>query len=185
MIDAAATKPFGFQAFFPGPGWGGHCIPVDPAYLSWRVRQMGETARFVELAREINKKMPVYVVQRIGEALNEHGKSMKAAKVMLLGVTYKADVGDIRESPAEQIIKRLIRSGADVSFHDPFVETIEVDGAVLERTSLTQDALKSSDIVVIVTDHSDYDWGWVLSNSQLVLDTRNAMRGLSGPIVKL
>ncbi|HWD10024.1 MAG TPA: nucleotide sugar dehydrogenase, partial [Actinomycetota bacterium] len=127
VITAAATKPFGYQPFYPGPGWGGHCIPVDPAYLSWRVRQLGDTAHFIDLAREINNRMPVYVVQRIAEALNEEGKSLKGSAVLILGVAYKPDVGDLRESPALDVIARLRKSGANVSFHDPYVGSIRLE----------------------------------------------------------
>ena len=185
VIDAAATKPFGFQAFYPGPGWGGHCIPVDPAYLSWRVRQLGETARFVELAREINRKMPGYVVQRIGDALNNVGLSFKSSKALVLGVTYKPDVSDLRESPAIQIIEKLRKTGAKVSYHDPFVESIQLKAGDLRSVELTEDVVTGFDIVIVHTDHSSYDWEWIATRSKLILDTRNAMRGTKGPVVKL
>ncbi|MGH2810470.1 MAG: nucleotide sugar dehydrogenase, partial [Actinomycetota bacterium] len=184
VIDAAATKPFGFEPFYPGPGWGGHCIPVDPAYLSWRVRQMGSTARFVELAREFNKLMPVYIVQRCGEALNEIGKSLKGARILVLGVTYKADVADVRESPAEPIIGRLKSAGAEVSFHDPFVERMDINDGTIPRVD-PDSSLDSSDLVLIHTPHSSYDWQSILSRARLVLDTRNVTAGLPGPVVKL
>ncbi|MBW3589229.1 MAG: nucleotide sugar dehydrogenase [Actinobacteria bacterium] len=185
VIEAASTKPFGFQAFYPGPGWGGHCIPVDPAYLSWRVRQLGETARFVELAREINKKMPTYVVQRIGEALNNQGRSLKASKVLVLGITYKADVGDLRESSAIQILEKLAKSGADVGYHDPFVESVDLKGGRLSSVELNEETLSDYDIVMVHTNHSSYDWDFIAAHSPLVLDTRNALHGLQGNIVKL
>ncbi len=185
VIEAASTKPFGFQAFYPGPGWGGHCIPVDPAYLSWRVRQLGETARFVELAREINKKMPTYVVQRIGEALNIEGRSLKASKVLVLGITYKADVGDLRESSAIQILEKLTKSGAEVAYHDPFVESIDLKGESLSSVELTEENLSAYDIVLVHTAHSTYDWSFISAHAPLVLDTRNALHGLQGNIVKL
>jgi UDP-N-acetyl-D-glucosamine dehydrogenase len=185
VIDAAATKPFGFQAFYPGPGWGGHCIPVDPAYLSWRVKQLGETAHFVELAREINKRMPAYVVQRIGECLNDRGKSLKDSWVMILGVAYKAGIDDIRESPAIEIISRLRKSGAEVCFHDPYVEQFTAGDITLDRVDLSNDAIRRADIVVIHTDHPTYDWASIASTARLVLDTRNALKGLKGPIVRL
>lgn len=185
VIEAASTKPFGFQAFYPGPGWGGHCIPVDPAYLSWRVRQLGETARFVELAREINKKMPTYVVQRIGEALNNQGRSLKASKVLVLGITYKADVGDLRESSAIQILEKLAKSGADVGYHDPYVESVDLKGGTLNSVELNEETLSAYDIVMVHTDHSSYNWAFIAAHSPLVLDTRNALHGQQGNIVKL
>ena len=185
VIDAAATKPFGFEPFYPGPGWGGHCIPVDPTYLSWSVRKLGSTARFVELAREFNKRMPVYVVQRCGEALNQHGKSLKGSRILVLGVTYKANVADMRETPATAIIARLIAAGAEVCFHDPFVEEIEVKSSKLLRTELNEGALWGADLVLIHTPHQSYDWQWIASRARLILDARNATGGLSGNIVKL
>lgn len=185
VIDAAATKPFGFQPFYPGPGWGGHCIPVDPAYLSWRVRQMGDTAHFVELAREINNRMPAWVVQRIGDCLNDQGKSLKGSWVMLLGVAYKAGVADVRESPAIEILSRLGKAGAEVCFHDPYVEKIALGNATLDRVDFNHDAVRRADIVVVHTDHSTYDWGWLSRSARLILDTRNALKGLEGPIVRL
>ena len=180
VIDAASTKPFGFHPFYPGPGWGGHCIPVDPAYLSWRVRQMGGTAHFVELAREINARMPAYVVQRITDALNDEGKSLKASRILLLGVAYKPDVGDVRESPALEILARLRKAGAHVSFHDPYVDEVLVAGEVIQARELNAAALRESDIVVAITNHSTYDWGDVAERSRLVLDTRNALSGVDG-----
>ncbi|HYP21962.1 MAG TPA: nucleotide sugar dehydrogenase [Actinomycetota bacterium] len=180
VIDAASTKPFGFHPFYPGPGWGGHCIPVDPAYLSWRVRQMGGTAHFVELAREINARMPAYVVQRITDALNDEGKSLKASRILLLGVAYKPDVGDVRESPALEILARLRKAGANVSFHDPYVEEVRVAGEVIPVRTLDSAALRESDIVVAITNHSTYDWQDISDRSRLVLDTRNALAGITG-----
>lgn len=180
VIDAASTKPFGFHPFYPGPGWGGHCIPVDPAYLSWRVRQMGGTAHFVELAREINARMPAYVVQRITDALNDEGKSLKSSRILLLGVAYKPDVGDVRESPALEILARLRKAGANVSFHDPYVEEVHVAGEVLRGRDLDAAALRESDIVVAITNHSTYDWADVADRARLVLDTRNALAGVDG-----
>lgn len=185
VVEAAATKPFGFQAFYPGPGWGGHCIPVDPAYLSWRVRQMGATARFVELAREFNERMPGYVVERIGEVLNERGKSLKNSSVLVLGVTYKPDVPDVRESPAVKIIERLRKAGSAVSFNDPHVKTIESGTEALEGVALSDEVLSEADLILIHTDHSEYDWERVARRASLILDTRNALKGIQGPILKL
>ena len=185
VIDAAATKPFGFHPFYPGPGWGGHCIPVDPAYLSWRVRQMGETARFVELAREINDRMPAYVVQRVSECLNQEGKSLKSSRILLLGVAYKPNVGDVRESPALEILKRLHKTGANVKYHDPFVEELLVDGTTFKTIGLSAEALGFVDLVVVVTDHAQYEWTWIAENASMILDTRNALAGLEGNVVRL
>lgn len=180
VIEAASTKPFGFHPFYPGPGWGGHCIPVDPAYLSWRVRQMGGTAHFVELAREINARMPAYTVQRIADALNDEGKSLKASRILLLGVAYKPDVGDVRESPALEILARLRKAGADVAFHDPYVDEVRVAGEILRGSDLDAAALREADIVVAITNHSTYDWADVAERARLVLDTRNALAGVEG-----
>lgn len=180
VIDAAATKPFGFQAFYPGPGWGGHCIPVDPAYLSWRVRQMGATAHFVELAREINDRMPGYVVQRISECLNDQGKSLRASRVLLLGVAYKPDISDVRESPALSILERLQKAGADAAFHDPYVERVTLKSGVIERTELNAATLREADIVIAVTAHSSYDWNDIADRARVILDTRNALKHTPG-----
>ncbi|MGH2705989.1 MAG: nucleotide sugar dehydrogenase [Actinomycetota bacterium] len=185
VIDAAATKPFGFHPFYPGPGWGGHCVPVDPAYLSWRVRRMGETARFVELARELNARMPGYVVQRVAEVLNEDGRSLKGARVLLLGVSYKRDVGDVRQSPALEILTRLGKAGAEVGFHDPYVEALDLPGGRMARSRLDAEALAGADLVLVVTDHSSYDWGYIASTARRIFDTRNALAGRDGPIVRL
>lgn len=181
VIDAAATKPFGFQPFYPGPGWGGHCIPVDPAYLSWRVRQLGETARFVELAREINERMPGYVVERIAECLNDEGKSLRGSTVLVLGVTYKAGVADLRESPALEIVERLSKKGAKVRFNDPYVTAMDH----ADYTEFDENSVSSADITVIVTDHATYNWSLVAEHAKLVLDTRNALKGLAGQIIRL
>ncbi|MGI8426562.1 MAG: nucleotide sugar dehydrogenase [Actinomycetota bacterium] len=185
VIDAAATKPFGFEPFYPGPGWGGHCIPVDPAYLSWRVRQMGATARFVDLAREFNQKMPAYVVQRMGEALNEHGKSLKSSRILVLGVTYKADVADLRESPAIEIVERARKSGAEVTFHDPFEKLIPLKQGSLDRIELDEQNVAAADLVLLHTAHASYDLPWLAEHARLILDTRNAFHGISGTVVKL
>jgi UDP-N-acetyl-D-glucosamine dehydrogenase len=184
VIEAAATKPFGFQPFYPGPGWGGHCIPVDPAYLSWSVRRSGKTARFVELAREINLAMPAYVVEQIAECLNGQGQSVQGTTIIVLGVAYKADVADERGAPSLEIISRLIKSGATAIFHDPYIEKLTISGEVIERTGLDEGLDKAS-LTVIVTDHSDYDWEQIVSKSKMVLDTRNATKGLKGNIVRL
>ncbi len=172
VIGAAKTKPFGFTPFYPGPGFGGHCIPVDPQYLRWKLKTLDYNARFIELAEEINFGMPGHVVGKIAEALGSRGKSLKGSSVLVLGVAYKRDVNDIRESPALEILSLLREKGASVSYHDPHVPRLPA----LELTSVALDdaALKKSDCVAIITDHSIFDWGKVVRNSKLLVDTRNA-----------
>ena len=184
VIRAAATKPFGFMPFYPGPGIGGHCIPLDPHYLSWKARQHGFDSRFIGLAEEVNSRMPEHVVQLVADGLNDESKSMKGSRVLLLGVAYKKDIDDVRESPALSIIDRLRARGAAVSYHDPFVKEIHFDdahteggGEPLESVSLTDEELRSSDCVVIVTDHSQTDYQRVCRLSSLIVDTRNALNG--------
>jgi UDP-N-acetyl-D-glucosamine dehydrogenase len=175
VVEAAATKPFGFMPFYPGPGVGGHCIPLDPTYLAWQVRRdAGHQFRILEQAQDINAQMPSYVATRIGDALNEVGKAVKDAKILALGVTYKADVGDIRESPALQLISFLHRKGATVAFHDPFVEEVPLNGGVLPRTELTLRAISAADCVALITPHRTYDLDWILQHAALVFDARNA-----------
>src|ERR687889_643534 len=182
VIRAAATKPFGFMAFYPGPGIGGHCIPLDPHYLSWKARQHGFDSRFISLAEEVNSRMPEHVVQLVSDGLNDERKAMNGSNVLLLGVAYKRDVDDVRESPALSIIDRLRAKGANVRYHDPFVSEIRFDdahtegpGEPLQSTELTDDELKAADCVVIVTDHSDIDYANVCQLSKLIVDTRNAL----------
>jgi len=177
VIDAASTKPFGFMPFYPGPGLGGHCIPIDPLYLSWKLKTLNYTARFIELASEINTGMPLYVVSKVVDALNGKKKSVNGAKVLILGVTYKKDVSDVRESPAIDVIKYLKNKGADVSFHDPYVDSIHEINDV-KRVELREDVLAKADCVVIVTDHNNIDYKWVVKNSKLVVDTRNATKDI-------
>ncbi|HET6974312.1 MAG TPA: nucleotide sugar dehydrogenase [Pyrinomonadaceae bacterium] len=184
VIRAAATKPFGFMAFYPGPGIGGHCIPLDPHYLSWKARQHGFDSRFIGLAEEVNSRMPEHVVQLVSDGLNDERKAMKGSNVLLLGVAYKKDVNDVRESPALSIIDRLRAKGANVKYHDPFVADVHFDdahtdsiGEPLSSVPLTDDELRSSDCVIIVTDHSDIDYKRVCSTSSLIVDTRNALNG--------
>ena len=174
VIAAAKTKPFGFMPFYPGPGLGGHCIPVDPQYLAWKLRTLNYNARFIQLADEINHEMPAYVLRKITDALNDDGMPLKGSSVLLLGVAYKADVGDYRESPAMDLIELLLSKGAKVSYHDPLVPNVEMTEFSFEAVELDAAALRSADCVVIVTAHSSYDWRWVVANSRLVLDTRNA-----------
>ena len=184
VIRAAATKPFGFMAFYPGPGIGGHCIPLDPHYLSWKARQHGFDSRFISLAEEVNSRMPEHVVQLVSDGLNDERKAMKGSRVLLLGVAYKKDIDDVRESPALSIIDRLRAKGADVRYHDPFVKEVRFDdahiegsGESLESVPLTDEELRSSDCVIIVTDHSEIDYGRVCSLTSVIVDTRNALNG--------
>jgi UDP-N-acetyl-D-glucosamine dehydrogenase len=182
VIDAARTKPFGFQAFYPGPGLGGHCIPIDPFYLAWVARKYGMTSRFIELAGEINTAMPAYVVQKIADALNEHGKPIRGSKITLLGMAYKKDVDDSRESPGLELMELLLQKGAVVCYNDPHISRLprtrrhpDLD---MTSTELSAEHLRSRDCVVIVTDHSAYNWGHIGEHAPLIVDTRNAMRGV-------
>ena len=184
VIAAAATKPFGFMPFYPGPGIGGHCIPLDPHYLSWKARQHGFDSRFIGLAEEVNSRMPEHVVTLIADGLNDAQKPLKGSRVLLLGVAYKKDVNDVRESPALAIIDRLRAKGANVSYHDPFIPEVRFDdahtdssGEPLESVPLTDEELRASDCVCIVTDHSEVDYARVVELAPLVVDTRNALKG--------
>jgi UDP-N-acetyl-D-glucosamine dehydrogenase len=173
VIEAAATKPFGFMKFTPGPGLGGHCIPVDPHYLAWKMRTLNYRTRFIELASEINAEMPEFVVGKVRAALNARKRSVNGARVLVLGVAYKRDVNDVRESPALDIIGLLAADGADVAYHDPFVPQLAEDGAPLLSVPLTDQALTDADAVVIVTDHTDIDYARVLERAQVVVDARH------------
>jgi UDP-N-acetyl-D-glucosamine dehydrogenase len=182
VIRAAATKPFGFMPFYPGPGIGGHCIPLDPHYLSWKARQHGFDSRFIGLAEEVNSRMPEHVVQLVIDGLNDSEKSLKGSRVLLLGAAYKKDINDVRESPALSIIDRLRAKGADVRYHDPFVPEIRFDdahtegsGEPLSSVPLTDEELRAADCAVIVTDHSGVDYRRVCALSSLIVDTRNAL----------
>jgi UDP-N-acetyl-D-glucosamine dehydrogenase len=175
VIEAAASKPFGFMAFQPGPGVGGHCIPLDPTYLAWQVRRdAGRQFRILEQAQDVNAQMPAWVAARIGEALNEHAKPLKGARVLVLGVAYKPEVGDVRESPSLRVMSALARRGAKVTFHDPFVEAVTVDGKRLSRSELTARAVAGADLVALLTPHSAYDLDWLARVATLVFDARNA-----------
>ena len=188
VIDAAATKPFGYMAFYPGPGLGGHCIPIDPHYLSWKLKTLNYSARFIELAEEINSSMPAYVVGKIADALNDGGKAIRGSKILVLGVAYKKNSNDLRESPALDICRLLLEKGADVKFHDPYISTLQTEAGSLQRSELTDQALGSADCLVIVTDHGAYDWRFVVDHARLIVDTRNATRGIQSNrcrIVKL
>jgi UDP-N-acetyl-D-glucosamine dehydrogenase len=181
VIKAASTKPFGFMPFYPGPGLGGHCIPVDPHYLSWKLKTLNYNARFIELASEINTAMPLYVVEKVTDALNDARKSVRGARIVVLGVAYKRDIDDVRESPALDIIGLLQNKGGEVCYHDPYVPSIRLDSYGRMHTSdYTDELLEGADCVVIVTDHTSYDWQHVLDHSAIVVDTRNATSGRYG-----
>jgi len=181
IIGAAATKPFGFTPFYPGPGLGGHCIPIDPFYLTWRARQFEMTTRFIELAGEINLSMPAYVVDRLADALNERGRSLNGARILVLGVAYKRDLDDDRESPAFKLMELLVRKHAQVTYHDPFVPSLKSGRRYdfrLDSIALTAEALAAVDAVLIATDHSTIDYDFIVRHASLVVDSRNATRNV-------
>jgi UDP-N-acetyl-D-glucosamine dehydrogenase len=187
VIDAASTKPFGFMPFYPGPGLGGHCIPIDPHYLAWKLRTLNYNARFIELAADINFGMPGYVASKIQDALNDAGKAVKGARVVILGVAYKRDVGDVRESPAIDIIRLLRAKGADLAYHDPYVPHLVHEEIDLRSVAFNAEVITAADCVVVVTDHHWYDWAWLAQHARLIVDTRNVLRGVPVPaqVVKL
>ncbi len=188
VIEAASSKPFGYMPFHPGPGLGGHCIPIDPSYLSWKLRSLNYRTKFIELAVDINLGMPAYVVQKVVDALNDAGKPVKNANLLILGVSYKRDIDDVRESPAFDIIKLLREKGGKISYHDPYVSTFQHDGEVMQSVELTEKMLAQQDCVVIVTDHTCIDYRWVANHCKLIMDSRNATKGIHGAparIVKL
>lgn len=174
VIDAAATKPFGFMRFYPGPGLGGHCIPVDPHYLSWKLRSLNYYARFIELAGDINTHMPEYVVDRIARVLNEHQRAISGSRILVLGVAFKRDIDDVRESPSVDVLRLLARDGAQVKYHDPYVPKVSLDDTQLESVPLSKSQLAEADIVVILTDHTQVDYHEVVAQAKLVFDARNA-----------
>jgi UDP-N-acetyl-D-glucosamine dehydrogenase len=177
VIDAAKTKPFGFMPFYPGPGLGGHCIPIDPFYLSWKAKQFNFEARFIELAGQVNGSMPEYVVNRVAEALNAHRKPLNGSRVHVLGVAYKRDIDDVRESPALDVIELLMRRGATVTYSDPFVP--EVDHGPHQITGIpVADGAANADCAVIVTDHKSFDYPSIVETFPLIVDTRNALKGI-------
>ena len=176
VIEAAATKPFGFMKFTPGPGLGGHCIPIDPLYLSWKMKTLNYTARFIELASEINTSMPRYVVTRIQDALNRYKKPLNGSKVLILGVAYKPNINDMRESPALDIIHMLREKGAIVSYHDPYVPEIDHDNIQMASEKDLQSSIEEADLVAIITDHQKYDYNMIGEKAQLIFDARNAMK---------
>jgi UDP-N-acetyl-D-glucosamine dehydrogenase len=180
IIDAAATKPFGYMPFYPGPGLGGHCIPIDPHYLSWKLRSLNFFTRFIDLAAEINRGMPLHVVNRIALLLNGRRKALNGSKVLVVGVTYKRDTADVRESPALDVIELLRERGADVAYADSYVPELELEGHRIPSRPLTPASLAAEDAVVIVTDHSDVDYGALVAHATVVFDTRNATKRLGG-----
>ncbi len=175
VIDAAATKPFGFMKFTPGPGLGGHCIPIDPLYLSWKLKSMNYTARFIELASEINTNMPRFVLSKIQDALNNRRKPLRGSRVLILGAAYKRDIDDLRESPALDVIHLLREKGAEVSYYDPYIPHIRSDELEMDSVSDWQAEVKAADCVVIITDHQIFDYPTILASAQLIVDTRNAL----------
>lgn len=188
VIDAAKTKPFGFMPFYPGPGLGGHCIPIDPFYFSWKAKQYGCEPRFIETAGYVNSQMPHYVVQKVQDALNSDKKAINGAKILILGMAYKKDIDDVRESPALDVAHLLLDKGADIKYFDPYIPTVRVNGYTLECLDVMDlDAtITEADCVVITTDHSVMDYGGVLEQAKLIVDTRNALKGYSDPkIVRL
>ena len=188
VIDAAATKPFGFMPFYPGPGIGGHCIPVDPLYLSWKMRLTGYEARFISLADDINRAMPAHVLSLVSDALNEAGRAMKGARVLVLGVAYKRGIGDTRESPAYEIIASLHRKGAHVSYADPHVPSFSVEGIALKTVELTDEELRAADCVLVLADHPEFTYSAVAREGRLIVDTRNCIPDgtpAGGRVIKL
>jgi len=180
VMDAAATKPFGIMRFNPGPGVGGHCIPLDPFYLAWKARQYDFHTRFIELAGEINNLMPYFVREKVGRALNMRGLPLKGAKILMLGMSYKKDIPDWRESPALKILDLLMQDGAVIDYHDPYVPSFQDEhGRVRHSIPMTTQAISGADCVLITTDHSQTDWDFVVRNARLVVDTRNATRNAS------
>lgn len=188
VIEAASTKPFGYMPFYPGPGYGGHCIPVDPFYLTWKAKEVDYSTKFIELAGEINTQMPYYVVDRTIEALNDRGKAIRGAKILVLGVAYKKDVDDQRESPSLKIIQILQRKGAQVSYHDPYVPHCfghrDYPDLDLWSEELNESLLRKMDAVIVATDHSVYDFDWIVAQASLIIDTRNAIRGTHKHVIK-
>jgi len=175
VIDAAATKPFGFMKFTPGPGLGGHCIPIDPHYLAWKMRSLNYKTRFIEVAGEVNSEMPLFWVRKVTDRLNDQARSVRGSKVLVVGVAYKKDIDDLRESPALDIIRLLHQQGARVTYHDPFIPALDEDGEHLESVPLTPEAVAASDCVVIVTDHSVLDWAMIRDRAPAIVDTRNVI----------
>lgn len=184
VIEAAKTKPFGFMPFYPGPGLGGHCIPIDPHYLSWKLKTLNYTARFIELASEINTSMPLYVVDKVTDALNDDGKAVRGSKIVVLGTAYKRDVDDVRESPAIDVLSLLKNKGADVCYHDPYVPSLRLghdgEGDTLHSAPYSPELLATADCVVVITDHTNFDWQQVVNNARVIVDTRHVTQKYQG-----
>jgi UDP-N-acetyl-D-glucosamine dehydrogenase len=188
VIEAASTKPYGFMPFYPGPGLGGHCIPLDPHYLAWKMRALNYTSRFIQVATEVNLAMPGYVVGLVTDALNERRQAVNGARILVLGVAYKPNVADVRESPAIEVLKALAERGAQLCYNDPYVARLEVEGLTMQSSVLTDELLAEMDCVVIVTPHEAYDWPHIAGRARLIIDTRNATGALKGErdhIIKL
>lgn len=181
VIDAAKTKPYGFMAFYPGPGLGGHCIPIDPFYLTWKAREYNYHTRLIELAGEINNSMPEYVITRAMQTLNEDGKALRGAKVAVLGVAYKKDIDDVRESPVLKIVELLEHHGADYTVVDPYVKSFRSCNQTVETVELTKELLNEADLVLVTTDHTDFDYEMIAKESKVIFDTRNAMKNIAKP----
>jgi len=187
VIEAAKTKPFGFKVFYPGPGLGGHCIPIDPFYLTWKAREYDLATRFIELAGEVNISMPYYVVEKVIDALNKRGKSVKGSKILILGVAYKKDVDDTRESPSLKLIKLLLNKGAIIDYNDPYIPLLPETRKykfLMKSVELTEESIKRYDCLLIATNHSVYDYKWILKNANLIVDTRNAIKESSSKVIK-
>jgi len=176
VIDAAATKPFGFMKFTPGPGLGGHCIPIDPHYLAWKMRSLNYKTRFIEVAGEVNSEMPLFWVRKVAEALNDQSRAVRGSRVLVVGVAYKKNIDDLRESPALDIIRLLHQQGAQVRYHDPFISALDEDGEHLESVPLTAEEVKAADCVIIVTDHSSLDYPMIQAKTKTLVDTRNVIK---------
>jgi UDP-N-acetyl-D-glucosamine dehydrogenase len=186
VVEAASTKPYGFMPFYPGPGLGGHCIPIDPLYLSWKAGQQGIETRFIDLADKVNREMPVHVVRQVNELLNEEGLAVSQSSILVVGVAYKSNISDVRESPAYDVMGLLDDRGATISYHDPYVPTFEVEGKSHDSVEITSERLKESDLVLVLTDHDEIDFTRLVDNSSLVFDTRNATDGIeSASVVRL
>lgn len=176
VIEAAGTKPFGYMKFYPGPGLGGHCIPIDPYYLAWKMKTLNYRARFIEVAGEVNTEMPNHVVQLVMDGLNKHRKSLNGSDILVVGVAYKRDTDDVRESPALDVIKLLMEKGAEIDYYDPHVSQLRINGTVMSSADAAMESLGEYDSVVVVTDHSDVDYSWIEKHARLIVDTRNAIR---------
>jgi UDP-N-acetyl-D-glucosamine dehydrogenase len=189
VVDAAATKPFGFMPFYPGPGLGGHCIPIDPFYLSWKVKEVGFEARFIELAGHVNGSMPHYVVQKVADALNTQSKAVRGSSLLVLGLAYKRDIDDFRESPAIDVMADLKQRGAILQYHDPYVPTLQTrdwpGGEALTSTPLTAETLAAADCVIILTDHRVFDYPAIVRHARLIVDSRNAIKTPAAHVFKL